>query len=695
MSAAATDIESREPRKHPADLFIAYGSTWSDYVATELIQLSFFKDRRAKKLTTKRMRLSELSDLIRTTGAEKKEKLPWLKLGIFGDRRSSKGSLRHDDNVEAITGAEGDYDGGAVSFAEAVSKIRSARLCAILYTSPSHRDDAPKWRVLVFTSKELPPDQRVALMARVNGVLGGILESESFTLSQSYYYGSVCGNPAHEAVVIEGDFVDLRADLDAGAIWKARPADNLYAAYGDVHGKQIVDIERRLDEMSYRGSEAAIHNTQLSVAAAMLTRGHDTDEVVEKLIEATRRAAGAEGDTWDWNEEERAIRRMCTDWLRKHPEVGGERDVRPAADRRKRSNLVRASDIVMRPKDWLWRGHLLRGAQELLTGIPGLGKSQVQISFVACATTGSAWPDGAAGREPLNVIMLTAEDALDQEVLPRLIAAGADTDRVHILRSIKRDRSEGQFLLGEDLDELERVVARVGSVGLITIDPITAYMGGKMDSHKTTEVRAQLGPLKDFAERTNIAVSTITHPPKSTSQKAIDHFIGSQAFIAAARIGHLCVQEFEENEEGATVPTGRVLFAHAKHNPSVKMPTLAFRISEVVVRQDMELGVITAPRVIWETGSVGITADEAVASAARGGKVDPKVKVRAFLEEITRDGPVPKKRVEEEAERRGITPKQLRTARERLGFATVRDGTVWNLRPRIIGGSESDDDPPG
>ena len=48
---------------------------------------------------------------------------------------------------------------------------------------------------------------------------------------------------------------------------------------------------------------------------------------------------------------------------------------------------------------------------------------------------------------------------------------------------------------------LERAVADIGEVGLITIDPITAYMGAKLDSHKTTEVRSQLGPLKDFAER--------------------------------------------------------------------------------------------------------------------------------------------------------------------------------------------------
>jgi hypothetical protein len=70
----------------------------------------------------------------------------------------------------------------------------------------------------------------------------------------------------------------------------------------------------------------------------------------------------------------------------------------------KRCVVECAANIGMRPKQWVWEGHLLRGAQELLTGIPGLGKSQVQIHFIACATAGLAWPDGAPAKPPTNVI---------------------------------------------------------------------------------------------------------------------------------------------------------------------------------------------------------------------------------------------------------------------------------------------------
>ena len=44
----------------------------------------------------------------------------------------------------------------------------------------------------------------------------------------------------------------------------------------------------------------------------------------------------------------------------------------------------------------------------------------------------------------------------------------------------------------------EKAVRDIGDVGLITIDPITAYMGGKIDSHKTTEVRSSARTAEGF-----------------------------------------------------------------------------------------------------------------------------------------------------------------------------------------------------
>jgi hypothetical protein len=355
----------------------------------------------------------------------------------------------------------------------------------------------------------------------------------------------------------------------------------------------------------------------------------------------------------------------------------------------KSHTLVCAKDVIIRPKEWIWQHHLLRGALELMTGMPGVGKTQVQLHYIACLTKGLKWPDGAAAPPLANVILLTAEDCLDQEVVPRLLAANANLERVFILKSIKQDDKGRQFLLGEDLDELENVIRKVSDVGLIAVDPITAYMGGKMDSHKATEVRSQLGPLKDFSERTNTGISAITHPAKganNNSQKAIDHFIGSQAFIAACRLGHLCIEEVDA--EGCK--TGRVLFTHVKHSPTIKQPTLAYRIiGGVDVGYDQTTRErISSSRVDWETGTVNISADEAVTAAAK--KPDSEkakaqtaqAKCQEFLIELLKDGTKrPQKDIAQQASRLGFTEGQLRTARVKIGVVVTHTGfgesQVW------------------
>jgi hypothetical protein len=84
--------------------------------------------------------------------------------------------------------------------------------------------------------------------------------------------------------------------------------------------KPPIDVEQRLTAMTFQGAgDTGIHLTQLSVSAALLTRGAPVDDVVTMLLEVTRAAAGAAGAGWDWRREESDIRDMCATWLVKHP----------------------------------------------------------------------------------------------------------------------------------------------------------------------------------------------------------------------------------------------------------------------------------------------------------------------------------------------------------------------------------------
>lgn len=183
--------------------------------------VTYFKNHLATTLTTETLTLPDLASRMQNASAKTKAKLPWVKLAEFGKDKSDKGCLRIDQNVKAITGIEIDYDIEVVSFEAAVKAIRDLNIKAVLYTSSSHTLAAPRWRVLAVTSKAQPPEMRAVLVRRLNGALKNklnvteIAKSESFTLSQSYYYGWVNNNPDrdHRSIAVDGEFIDLRTDL--------------------------------------------------------------------------------------------------------------------------------------------------------------------------------------------------------------------------------------------------------------------------------------------------------------------------------------------------------------------------------------------------------------------------------------------------------------------------------------------------
>ena len=206
------------------------------------ISLTIFIDVAAKSKIEVAWSACDLVDQIETVSAGTKAELPLLKLAGFGEKRSRTGSLRTNGNLAAITGVEVEYDGGVIGFDAAVRILREAGLGAIVYTTSSHSPDKPRWRILLCCSAALPPSDRAKLVARVNGILGGIVSRESFVLSQAYYYGHRRTNAEHHRVeLIEGDFIDLRSDLDAGAIDVAPKAPPVDAAPIEAFFKAQVD----------------------------------------------------------------------------------------------------------------------------------------------------------------------------------------------------------------------------------------------------------------------------------------------------------------------------------------------------------------------------------------------------------------------------------------------------------------------
>ena len=206
------------------------------------------------------------------------------------------------------------------------------------------------------------------------------------------------------------------------------------------------------------------------------------------------------------------------------------------------------------------------------------------------------WPDGNAPKIG-NYLILSAEDAANDTICPRLEAAGADLSRVHVLQAVvEQNGSRRCFSLQRDLEALGHARISIGGVNAIMIDPITAYMG-HTDSHRTTDVRSTLEPLDKFAEAYRVAILAITHPPKASTGKAIHSFTGSLAFVAAARIAFIAVEESE---------TGRSLLLPVKNNLGPLADGIGYRIEAGNTGKG-----ISTSRLVWDTSPVIVTANEA------------------------------------------------------------------------------------
>jgi hypothetical protein len=351
--------------------------------------------------------------------------------------------------------------------------------------------------------------------------------------------------------------------------------------------------------------------------------------------------------------------------------------------------MKRASDIQPERIQWLWQNRFALGKFSLIAGNPGLGKSQLTVHMAAQVTTGDRWPNGE-GAAPLgSVVILSCEDDPADTLVPRLIAAGADPSRVHVVEAVKVPAGEGaherQFDLANDVHALCRAVDEIGDVRLIIIDPITAYLGaGKnVDSHKNAEVRAALAPLQVHAAKHGFAAVGVSHLNKGGGTEALMRVLGSLGFVAAARVAFLVV---------ADTANERTLFIPMKNNIGMKQPGLAFRVVSKTIADGIETSCIE-----WDADEVTTSADEALAAAAGRDGEKPTDKsslseAMNFLRDVLADGPLAAKAVEHQAKEAGITRATLRRAKGKLGVTARHRGDggtggrgewVWEIPEQI------------
>ena len=164
---------------------------------------------------------------------------------------------------------------------------------------------------------------------------------------------------------------------------------------------------------------------------------------------------------------------------------------------------LKASEYVMRGISWLWHNRFAIGKLALIGGLPDKGKGLIGSFLCACVTNKIPLPCNEGDTPQGSVLYFTAEDDPEDTVVPRLAAAGADLDKVHIVKVMgDPDGKERTFSMITDLPALEAKLDEIKDVRLVIIDPMSAYIGvGKANVSSTGDVRGFLKPLTDLAAK--------------------------------------------------------------------------------------------------------------------------------------------------------------------------------------------------
>jgi hypothetical protein len=365
-----------------------------------------------------------------------------------------------------------------------------------------------------------------------------------------------------------------------------------------------------------------------------------------------------------WGED---VARKVSDWL--GLKGGGGKASKPGSEE---LEMICVADVEKKKVDWLWDLVLARGKVTILVGDPGEGKSQIAVYAAGRISRGDEWIDGGRAQRG-HVIVLAAEDAIDDTIRPRLEATGADIDHVHVVGMVTdQDGNRRLFNLRTDLNKLRRKIdaLRAGgrNVELVVIDPISAYLGD-LDAHMLNKISAVMNEIADFARTCNLAVMAVHHPPKQAPKNAIHVGAGSLGFGAGPRLVFLITEDPEDHERKLMLPV--------KNSNGPLAAGRGYRIAGCAIEHRFKTS-----RIEWDDEVVTVTANEALRAHTAG---EPsKVKVAEdFLRDVLDGKSLPLDEVYALAQARDISKAAVRRAKKKLNIVSGKsgfgDGWLWSL----------------
>ncbi len=338
--------------------------------------------------------------------------------------------------------------------------------------------------------------------------------------------------------------------------------------------------------------------------------------------------------------------------------------------------LASSAEGEIKAVNWLWDRRVPRGNMSILVGEEGFGKSTF-LCWLAARLSKGELPGDCLGR-PINTLILSAEDGVENTLNPRLQAAGADRGRVFFLKLRNANGDHQGLTLPADTGALLETITAYG-IELLIIDPINAYLDTKTDSHNDRSIRGALGPIVAAAEDGRYGFIGVLHINKGSDRSERAAMMGSAGYRNAARSTLVFgLDPDEPNKDGAR----RVIVHGDKHNLSKRQPGYKIEIVEKLVDA-------TDGTTIWVpahelTDETWVSSKDVLEASVdkKPRKADAADEAADFLEAELSGGPRLTVDINAAAKECGVSTDALKKARERMGVETDKLGFQgkWQLK---------------
>ena len=229
------------------------------------------------------------------------------------------------------------------------------------------------------------------------------------------------------------------------------------------------------------------------------------------------------------------------------------------------------ADVPMQSVAWLVPQLLPLGEVSLLGADGGTGKGIWQAQLIAYVTAGKT-----SGFFPLppqqtgKVLLLAGEDDPGKVLKARLLAAGADMNRVLCLTADDYFQRTGQPLTLKD-EALAKFAAKAGPL-LLIVDPLQSFLPAGVEMASRNQMRSILLPLKAIAAARQCAVLLVMHSNKKQGVSDRKRLADSSDIWDMARSVLMM---------GRSNSDGKIYLSHEKSSYSRPQQTVLLHIEDV------------------------------------------------------------------------------------------------------------------